>query len=145
MGNHLTSQSGLPHIRQRENKGSEKGRKIEHVEREGGGSFVSHFLLLFIQIALCSQGGRGRDARVSSFFHPVCVLPGAVQFLDPSLSSSSRLLLSISCSSFLPPHLSWSSLLWTETSKPGLEQKRRFQHRYDTRMQHSGVQINYNS
>lgn len=54
---------------------------------------------------------------VSSFFRPVRALPGVVQFLDSSVSS--RLPLSISCSSLLPAHLCWLPLLWLETSKPG--------------------------
>lgn len=97
------------------------GRKTEHV----GWSFVS--LFFFFHLPHCSgcreegkDGGReGKSTWMSSFFHLVSVLPGAVQFLDPSLSSSSRLPLSISCSSLLPPHLSGSFLLWLETSKPG--------------------------
>lgn len=87
-------------------------------------------LQFFFSPSLCSGGWEGEKEEeeeggghthtwVSSFFHPVSILPGAVQFLDPSLSISSRLLLSTSCSSLLPPHLSWSSLLWLETSKPG--------------------------
>lgn len=79
---------------------------------------------------LCSGGGGGGG--VSSFFHPV--LPGAVQFLDPPISGSSRLLLSISCSSLLPPCRSWSSLLWPETSKPAT-----LQHAHSTTESHIWV------
>lgn len=61
-------------------------------------------------MCVCVTAGRGRGSFSS-------VSPGVVQFLDPSLSVSSRLLLlSLSCSSLLPPHLSWS--WWLETSKP---------------------------
>lgn len=90
------------------------GRETEHV---GGGSFVSHF-------------PRSVRERVSSFCHPVS--PGAVQFLDPSPSVSSRLVLSTSCSSLLPPRLPWSSPPRPETSNPATHFSQVFTFRKDS-------------
>lgn len=99
----------------------EKTGGPERVERQNmwGDHLFPAFTAFFSSIFLPLFCREGENTWVSSFFHPVSVLPGAVQFLDSSLSISSRLLLSISCSSLLPPHLSWSSVLWLETSKPG--------------------------
>lgn len=113
VGNHLTSQFGLPHIRKSKCGGGQKGQGV---------------VRMVWSPSLCSgeeeSGERGRGERtwVSSFH---LVLPGGVQFFVPFCKSvSSLLLLSVSCSSLLPIHLSWSSLLWLETSKPEWRQKR---------------------
>lgn len=106
IGNHLTSQSGLPLIRKPQEKRT-CGAIICFLHplsvwwREGGGG----------------GGSREADAVVSSFFHSL--LPGAVQFLDSSLSASSRLLLSDFCSNLLPPCLLWSLSPRLDTSRSG--------------------------
>lgn len=71
-------------------------------------------------ICLVEGGGGGNweaAAGASSFFHSV--LPGAVQFLDSSLSASSRLPLSDFSSNLLPPCLPWSSSPRRDTSRSG--------------------------
>lgn len=118
VGHHPTLQSGLPHIRTptQRDRGGQGNRTC------GGGGHLFPAFAPFLSTSLSLLWRRWGVAVVvggtwvSSFFHPV--LPGAVQFLDPPPSGSSRLLLSISCSSLLPPRRSRSSLLRSETSKP---------------------------
>lgn len=106
---------GYP-VSERENNGDQKRQNMraDHLIPTFSHSF--HLPLSVLEGEERAKNGGG-GGRLSSFFHPV--LPGGVQFLEPSLSISSRLLLSISCSSLLPPHLPWSSLLGLETAKPG--------------------------
>lgn len=111
----------IPH-QEAKTEGAGEARKTAHAGR----SFVSPPLLPFFHPQWgcwgCSGGGGGRgggDTHTHSAVLFLSLLPGAVQFLDPSPPISSRLLLSISCSSLLPPRLPWSPPSATDTSTPG--------------------------
>lgn len=111
MGNHLSSQSGLPLIRKPRQR-DHRGRKREHV-----GAIICFLHPLSVCWRERGGGNWEAGAGASSFFH--AVLPGAVQFLDSSLAAPSRLLLSGFCSNLLPPCRLRSSSPWPETPRSG--------------------------
>lgn len=131
LGNGLTSQSGLARIRKPKQRERER---LEKQHMQGDHLFPHLCSLSFILSGGVGWGWRGRGcfgqgrgeggcAHTHAHTHSavlfLSLLPGAVQFLDPSPPISSRLLLSISCSSLLPPRLPWSSPSATSTSAPG--------------------------
>lgn len=118
LGNRLTSQSGLARIRKPKQRERER---LEKQHMQGDHLFPHLCSLSFILSGgvggVLGVGGPHTHTHTAVLF--LSLLPGAVQFLDPSPPISSRLLLSISCSSRLPPRLPWSSPSATDTSTPG--------------------------
>lgn len=112
LGNRLTSQSGLARIRKPKQRERER---LEKQHMQGDHLFPHLCSLSFIHSRVRGRGGGCTHSAVLF----LSLLPGAVQFLDPSPPISSRLLLSISCSSLLPPRLPWSSPSATDASTPG--------------------------
>lgn len=111
LGNRLTPQSGLARIRKPKQRERER---LEKQHMQGDHLFPHLCSLSFIHSGVAGGGGCTHSGVLF-----LSLLPGAVQFLDPSPPISSRLLLSISCSSRLPPRLPWTSPSATDTSTPG--------------------------